>query len=204
MVHEVVDPSIASDPNQRTTVMFNCGVCNAVVSIDVTDYHRKATVTDIYTCQNGHSATISIREGKIISRMTQKTSDIEEYPDVPDYIKEIVTEAYTCSGLKVPKAGASLVRLLLDDLLYELGFTQGMCGNKVAALDNRCRNDAGFRQNHGTLCRRVSLFRTIGSLCGFHVHAQGRPITEVIQTEFDGYLVAVEGAVKERWPRRNP
>lgn len=162
------------------------------------------TISDRYVCENGHTTEVSIRNEKIIFRNTIPAveSDIDDFIDVPAHIKTIVKEAYKCSAYDAPIAGASVVRRLLDELLYELGCTQPYLGAKVTQFESLCNSDQNFRQSHATLYRRLPLFRTIANLAGYHAHAQEKPIINVVKSEFEEYLHAVEGAIKDKWPNR--
>lgn len=191
---------------ERRILQTNCGECDDPIRIDVTDFDPDALITNLYTCPNGHRYTIFIKQAQIISITPHPIieSDIDDFVDVPDHVKKLMKEAYKCSAFEVPVAGVSVVRRLLDELLYDLGFTQKYLGTKVRRFQDRCNNDPGFRRAHGSLCRRISTFQTIAGLGGYHGHAQSR-IVDVVETEFDVFLHVVEGAIKNRWPNRgNP
>jgi hypothetical protein len=188
----------------RRILQTNCGRCGASIKIDVTDFEPNMSIPNIYSCQNGHAHTVLIRGGKILSIQPHPIveSDIDEFVDVPDHIRTLVKEAYRCSASDAPIAGACIVRRLLDELLYELGFTTRYLGEKVTDFESRANNDSSFRQTNDTICRRIPIFKTIANLAGYHAHAQQRPIVSVVKTEFEEYLHAVEGAIKDRWPNR--
>jgi len=190
----------------RRILQTNCGKCNADIYIDVTDFEPNMTITNNYRCRNGHEVTVSVRNGRIILITPLAIeSDIDDYTDVPLQMKILIKEAYKCSVADAPVAGACVIRRLLDELLYELGFTRSYLGRKITAFETRCNNDQNFRTRHDTLFRRLEVFRTIAKLSSYHAHAQERPIVDVIKSEFEEYLHVVEGAIKEKWPnRRNP
>jgi hypothetical protein len=139
--------------------------------------------------------------GKIVDLkpVAQKESDIDNYSDVPGDIKDVVKEAYSCMNSRASKAGASMVRLLLDGLLFHMNFQNEAPTAKVNSLESRCNSDKNFKTRNKTICSRVGVFRTIAGLAGFHAHAQ-KKIVDVSPTEFEMYLYAVETAVKEAWP----
>ena len=192
-----------SQTSQRRILQTNCGECGDSIRIDVTDFHPDMLISNLYTCANGHRHTILIKQAQIISITPHPIieSDIDNFIDVPDHIKKLVKEAHKCSAFDTPVAGAGVVRRLLDELLYELGFTQTYLGAKVSQFENRCNNSPSFRQAHETICRRISTFQTIAGLGGYHGHAQSR-IVDVVKSEFDVFLHVVEGAIKNHWPNR--
>jgi len=189
---------------RRTIIRTSCGKCSGEIRVDITDFEPGTVVTSSYQCQNTHESTLSVRNGRIlaVSLCPAEESDIEQFADIPDHIKTLVKEAYKCSAY-ISVAGACIVRRLLDELLYDLGFHHTFVGGKVTAFETRCNNDAPFRQTNETIFRRLAIFKTVAGLSGFHAHAQGTPITAVIKSEFEEYLHAVEGAIKDHWPRRN-
>jgi len=192
---------------EKKTLRTNCGKCGSSIKIDATFFEPNAAITSNYQCKNGHEYTISVRGARIIwmSPSPIIESDIDDFVDVPDHIKKLVKEAYKSSAYDIPIAGACVVRRLLDELLYGLGCRKKYVGSKVTEFETKCNNDPVFKQNYLTLFNRLSTFRTIASLGGYHAHAHGSPIVNVIKSEFDLYLHAVEASVKEKWPnRRSP
>jgi hypothetical protein len=154
-------------------------------------------------CSGNHRTTIKVKGGRIIDLKAQRESptDIDDYVDVPVHIKDVIKEAHICLAQDATKAGASMVRLVLDVLLFEKSFTNDQPMAKVNALEQRCQGGGSFESSNRPLCRRIVLLKTIAGLAGYHAHAQ-KHFLNVLPEEFETYLVAVESAVKETWPRR--
>lgn len=179
-------------------VSFTCSICRLPVEIDISGFNPRISVPDFYLCNNGHKTSVIIRGGTIISKNTRQESPLINSTTVPDHLKQIITEAYICIGEKAPKAGACMVRLMLDGLLWEMNFRRRMVGDKVTELETQC-GIPGFLTSNRTMCDRVPVFRTISNLAGYHAHAQST-FLQVSPTEFEQYLHIVEGAIKDRWP----
>jgi len=187
--------------NQDGIRHFTCGKCGIRTAIDVSAFHPRHIVTQSVSCQNGHKNTVKVRQGMIIDIETRDTGNIDEYVEVPSYIKDIITEAYICLSEEAHKAGACAVRLVLDDFLFELGCKADRPFKKVEQLQSKCKPSSRFEIKRRSICRRIDVFKTIAGLGGYHAHAQ-KSITEVNESEFGIYLYAVEGAVKDFWPTR--
>lgn len=185
---------------QPAKVSFTCSICREQVEIDISGFHPRISINDFCLCNNNHKTSVTIRGGKIIFKNTRVESDIVEYARVPDHLKEITKEAYVCMTEKVSKAGACMVRLMLDGLLWEIGFKDGFLGRKLNNFERKCKSDISFASNNKTIYDRIAIFRTISQLAGYHAHAQSG-FLRVNPTEFEQYLHAVEGAIKDKWSK---
>lgn len=184
----------------RTKITFDCPLCRRPIEIDISAFHQNMSVPVSYFCENSHKISVTLLGGKIISINPRDESDIVQYPNVPDHLKEIIREAYICKAEKAAKAGMCMVRLMLDGLLWELGFHDKYVGDKVKSFEQKCNSDANFKQQHATICAKVDIFRTISQLAGYHVHAQSS-FHQVQQSDFETFMYIVEGAIKDRWPK---
>lgn len=178
-------------------ITFNCSNCHELVEVDISSFEISLVITDHYYCSNNHKTELKIKGGKIIDKKTEIQSEIDKFPKVPDHLKILIKEAYVCQNAKTGKAGAMMVRLILDGLLFEMSYQERMVGEKVTHLSNDCATQP-FKTNNDTLCRRIPIFRTISDLSGYHAHAQSN-ILDVVDSEFAQYLFTVEGAIKEKW-----
>jgi hypothetical protein len=172
--------------------------------IDVRSFSGSIVVTQPIYCQKcSRVTTIKVSNGELVDVKPEPAdeSDVDQYIDVPDHIKDSLKEAYVCKNSKVGRAGACVVRLILDDLLHTVDCHQERPYAKVVHLEGKCHNDLAFSQQHASLCRRVDIFKTIASLAGYYAHGQMK-IVNVSPGEFELYLKAVEAAVKDRWPTR--
>lgn len=180
-------------------VTFTCSMCNESVSVDITHFNSTIVMTDFYHCKNNHKTTLKFKDGKIIDKNSTNYGDIEDYPGVPKHLKEFIKEAYVCQNEKASKAGATLVRLILDGFLWELRIRDRYVGTKVNTLKTKCTGTS-YKNNHRALCSRVPVFSTVADLAGYHAHAQPK-VLQVNETEFATYLHTVEAAIKEKWPK---
>jgi len=190
---------------QRIVLRPSCVTCGAAIQFDVTDYEQTTTMSLRIKCPNEHYNEFAIRGRVILSHVGfGNVSDIDSYLDVPEHIKSLIKESYVCVNENLPIAGIGVVRRSLDELLYQLGFTQRNLGDKVTALGVRFNNDVNFLQTYPTINRRLSIFRTISDLGGFYLHAQRTSVFNIATSEVSSYLYVVEAGIKEVWPRRTP
>lgn len=149
------------------------------------------------TCSQGHHMTVPIKEGKMIDRPSVPVqTDIQKHADAPQDIRDTIEETNRCFGIDAPLAGACLVRTTLDLFLFALDFTDKYTGTKVEKLEIACKSGL-----HRNLAPRISEFRSICGLAGEALHApsSNRPL---FSSEWLGHLHTVEGAVRQKWPRR--
>ncbi len=93
-------------------------------------------INDYVICENNHRTNVSIKNGQIISKETfSHQSELLKNPNIPDHIKRFIEEAYLCLNAKASRAGASMVRLMLDGLLWEIGFKDRMAGEKLTNFE---------------------------------------------------------------------
>jgi len=185
------------------TVSYTCGVChNDVGPFKIDDVERTIIVHQRVQCKTcSDKMIISIKGGKIVDfkPVAQKESDVDSYLDVPGDVKDVMKEAYSCMNSQASKAGACMVRLLLDALLFHMNFQDERPTAKVNSLESKCNSDKNYKSSNDPICRRVGIFKTIAGLAGFHAHAH-KKLVDVSPTEFELYLYAVETSVKEHWP----
>ncbi len=169
----------------------------------MSSFRTNAIVEQEVLCPDNHKTTIKVKGGGIIDVKAQKDAptDIDDYVNVPVHIKDVIKEAHICLAQDATKAGACMVRLVLDVLLFEKNFQTDQPMSKVNALEQMCGGGGSFESNNRPLCRRIALFKTIAGLAGYHAHAQ-KHLFNVLPEEFQTYLAAVESAVKETWPQR--
>ena len=184
----------------QAKITVNCSFCSKPIEINISAFHPGMSVSVPYYCENKHKTTFNLLSGKIIGVDPREESDIVQYSNVPDNLKEIIREAYICKAEKASKAGMLMVRLMLDGLLWELGFQDRYVGDKVIKFEQKCNSDSSFKQQHKTIWSKIDVFRTISKLAGYHAHAQP-DFFSVQQSEFETYLYIVEGAIKDKWPK---